>query len=369
MLAAITVVGLVMLTGCGDQKPEPQDSHSVVMITEYGGITDGTFNQSVYETAKEVCESYNIPFAVEKVTDNTEEGRAAKVQDAIDGGANVLVLPGFTYAGVTEALADENPAVSFLLVDISEDNFSAGYQIPDNVYRVVFQEELAGYMAGYAAVQMGYTHLGFLGGDEAPNAVKRYGYGFFQGCSDAAEEMNIAGSVSVEMAYGTAFVQSDALTKEMDRWYDDGVQVIFSCGGEIYKSIGEAAAAHKGAKIIGVDVDQSEVLDRDYGEGVTLTSATKGLRPFLWSRLAEVFTGNTELIGGQVEHLGLVTVNEIEQNYVQLPIASTQWNDSFTENDYRDLVGKLYRGEITVSNDVNQLPEVAITVNQHGAIV
>jgi len=52
---------------------------------------------------------------------------------------------------------------------------------------MVFAEEEAGYLAGYAAVKEGYTKLGFLGGQEIPS-VKRYGYGFVQGAAAAAAE-------------------------------------------------------------------------------------------------------------------------------------------------------------------------------------
>ena len=57
----------------------------------------------------------------------------------------------------------------------------AALTLASNVYCAVYQEELCGYMAGYAAVKLGYTHLGFLGGMAVP-AVVRYGYGFVQGC-------------------------------------------------------------------------------------------------------------------------------------------------------------------------------------------
>lgn len=45
---------------------------------------------------------------------------------------------------------------------------------------ILYAEEQAGYLAGYAAVNEGYTQLGFMGGIAVP-AVIRYGYGFIQG--------------------------------------------------------------------------------------------------------------------------------------------------------------------------------------------
>lgn len=48
------------------------------------------------------------------------------------------------------------------------------YATAANMVSVVFAEEEAGYMAGYAAVKEGYTKLGFMGGQALPS-VKRYG--------------------------------------------------------------------------------------------------------------------------------------------------------------------------------------------------
>ena len=59
-------------------------------------------------------------------------------------------------------------------------------------------------MAGYAAVKMGYKHLGFLGGMAVP-AVVRFGYGYVQGINDAAKEMGITKDISVEYVYGNQF--------------------------------------------------------------------------------------------------------------------------------------------------------------------
>lgn len=57
-----------------------------------------------------------------------------------------------------------------------------------------------------------------------------------------------------------------------------------------------------------------------------------------------------------------------EENYVQLPIESTQWGDGFTEDDYRALVKKIYDGEVKVSDDITALPATEITVNDYGKI-
>ena len=125
-------------------------------------------------------------------------------------------------------------------------------------------------MAGYAAVKLGYTHLGFLGGMAVP-AVVRYGYGFVQGADAAAAETGAA--VTVEYAYGNQFYGDADITAYMDNWYQTlGVEVVFACGGGIYSSAAEAAAK-VGGKVIGVDVDQAAIIDGGYGDGMTVTSA------------------------------------------------------------------------------------------------
>ena len=150
----------------------------------------------------------------------------------------------------------------------------------------------------------------------------------------------------------------------MDNWYQTmGVQVVFACGGGIYSSAAEAAKKVN-AKVIGVDVDQAPTIDK-YAEGMTVTSAMKGLAATVKTLLGKIKDGKFE--GGKVETLGLVSETPAE-NYVQLP-ASTQWAEGkFTEADYNALVAALFKGEITVSNAIDVEPTVDITVDYQGSI-
>ena len=65
--------------------------------------------------------------------------------------------------------------------------------------------------------------------------------------------------------------------------------------------------------------------------------------------LTAVLEDRFDEYGGKVETLGLVSETPAD-NYVQIA-PSTQFNDAFTEADYNRLVQKMFRGEITVSND------------------
>ncbi|WP_295580671.1 BMP family protein [uncultured Oscillibacter sp.] len=369
----------------GDAEPEAS-AYSVAMITDYGDITDESFNQTTYEACKEYCEANGIPFNYFKPAGDSTAERVAMIEKAADEGYNIMVMPGFAFGGAVVEAAPDYPDVKFVVLDVSKGDYleagvaAAGesydynpdnwdlskYADLSNVYTMIYQEELCGYMAGYAAVKLGYTHLGFLGGMAVP-AVVRYGYGFVQGADAAAADAGA--DVTVEYVYGNQFSGDADITAYMDNWYQTlGVQAVFACGGSIYTSAAEAAAKVDGAKVIGVDVDQAAIIDA-YGEGMTITSAMKGLASSTKDALAQIIEqDNWSALAGQIANLGLVSGDDPTANFVQLPMETTQWGDGFTQDDYKALVKAMYDGTVTVSNDTSAMPAAAITVNDHGSI-
>ena len=326
---------------------ETASGAKVAMITDYGDITDQSFNQTTYEACKAFCEGKGVDFTYFKPASDSDEDRVSMIEKAIDEGYNVIVMPGYAFAPAIAATAPNYADVTFIALDVSEyDLTSAGLtELPANLYSAVYQEELCGYLAGFAAVKLGYTKLGFLGGMAVP-AVVRYGYGFVQGADAAAAE--IGADVTLKYAYGNQFYGDADITAAMDTWYADGTEVVFACGGGIFNSAGEAAAK-VGAKVIGVDVDQAGTIDGLYGEGMTVTSAMKGLAATVNTQLSAVLDGAFK--GGMVENLGLVS-NVPEENYVQLA-GSTQFGEGFTAEDYAALVASMFAGDVTVSNDIS----------------
>ena len=341
--------------------------YSVAMITDYGDITDQSFNQTTYEACKEYCEANGLQFNYFKPAGDSDAERVAMIESAIDEGYNVVVMPGYAFAGAIKETADTYPDVTFIALDVGAGDLGDDYTLPSNLYCAVYQEELCGYMAGYAAVKLGYTKLGFLGGMAVP-AVVRYGYGYVQGIDAAAKELGI--TVDLKYAYGNQFYGDGDITAAMDTWYQGGTEIVFACGGGIYTSAAEAAAK-VGGKVIGVDVDQAAIIDGAYGEGMTVTSAMKGLAPTVKTMLSEVVAGNFANYGGKIDTLGLVSDNP-EDNYVQLPMGSTQFADGkFTVDDYKALVADMFAGKTTVSNDTTKAASdfaTVITVDDQGAI-
>lgn len=386
IISLLLTAGLLIgcLAGCGSNDTGSNDSadnstsgaetseYSVAMITDYGDITDQSFNQTTYEACKAFCEAQGIQFNYYKPSGDSTAERVASVEKAIDDGYNVIVMPGYAFGGTLVEVSESYKDVKFIALDVAAgDILEAGvakagetydynpanwnvndYCYMDNVYCAIYQEELSGYMAGYAAVKLGYTDLGFLGGMAVP-AVIRFGFGFVQGADAAAAELGI--TVNLKYAYGNQFYGDGDITAAMDTWYGDGTQVVFACGGGIYTSAAEAAAK-VGGKVIGVDSDQSPIIDGGYGEGMTVTSAMKGLYPTTYDTLTDVIVnGNWSNYAGKITTLGLVS-DEPTENYVQLPMDTTQWSDSFTQDDYKALVAAMRAGDITVSNDTTAMP-------------
>ncbi len=360
ILSIALVLCMVLALGC---TAFADDAPAVAMITDYGDITDQSFNQTTYEACKAFCDENGLTFQYYKPASDSDEDRASSIEKAIDDGYSVIVMPGYAFGKAIQETVPDNEDITFIALDVSEGDIGdLAADVPANLYCAVYQEELCGYMAGYAAVKLGYTKLGYLGGMAVP-AVVRYGYGFVQGVDAAAAELGIEG-VEVKYVYGNQFYGDSDITAYMDTWYAAGTEVVFACGGGIFTSAGEAAAK-VGGKVIGVDVDQAGTIDGLYGEGMTVTSAMKGLAATVNAELSAVLDGSFE--GGKVDNLGLVSDVPAE-NFVQIA-GSTQFSDSFTEADYEALVAAMNAGDIMVSNDINAEPAVsAIMVDYQGNI-
>ena len=397
ILALVMVLSLVACGGDNNttddnqnpDEPNTTTEYKVAMITDYGDITDQSFNQTTYEACKAFADANGVEFSYFKPAGDNTADRVAMIESAVDQGFNVIVMPGYAFGGAIVEAAPQHKDVKFIALDVGKgdlleagvaakgetydynpDNWDlATYVDMSNVYCAIYQEELCGYMAGYAAVKLGYKNLGFLGGMAVP-AVVRYGYGFVQGVNAAAEEMGLT-DVKVNYVYGGQFFGDADITAKMDTWYAGGTEIVFACGGGIYTSAVDAAKKVEGAKVIGVDVDQAGVIaNYAAGEGadqatidsfkaLTVTSAMKGLYPATYDTLTDVIVnGNWDNYAGKIATLGLVSADDPTLNYVQIPMESTQWADgAFTQDDYKTLVKAMFDGELTVSNDTTKEPK------------
>ena len=259
------------------------------------------------------------------------------VDEAVASGYSVIIVVGFMTEAV-ESWQTDYPNVKFICLDGSVENPGS------NVFCAHYKVNEAGFMAGYAAVKLGYRKLGFLGGMETDDVVS-YGEGFIYGANQAAKELNATDKVTVRRAYTGVFWPETFVESQAAGWYDDGVEVIFCCGGSQCESVA-AAATQKGGKIIGVDTDQASLLP-----GHVVTSAMKAVGYTAKYALVKLLNREWSDLAGKDQTLGIVSTTPAK-NHVQLS-ASTQFGTGFTTADYSDMVGKLKNGKYKLTGDVS----------------
>jgi basic membrane protein A len=302
-----------------------------------GTIDDKSFNQGTREGVKAYCEANSITHKYYKPTEQSTDAYLAAIQLAVEGGAKVIVTPGYLFETPIYQAQDIYPDVHFILIDGYPNDGAATntvYKTNENVVGIKYAEQQSGYLAGYSAVKEGYTKLGFMGGMAVP-AVVRFGYGFVQGADYAAKELGLS-DVTVNYNYTGGFAATPEAQAMASSWYNDGVQVVFACGGAVGNSV-MAAAEAAGGKVIGVDVDQS-------GESPTvITSAMKGLSAAVEQALTAFYEGSFP--GGEAWVLGA------DKGGVELPMATSKF-EKFTQADYDAIYAKLASGEIVPQKDV-----------------
>ena len=294
IVIVLFVAGIFFAT---KKKPLPQSAGEgtagtntqqmrVVILTSPSGVDDGSFNQDNYEGILAYIKKH--PNATVKAIQEPTGDPAAAMKAVSDVVADydVIVTPGFQFAGVSK-LALENPDKKFVLIDVHPEK--VGYQEAfDNLYAARFAEQEGGFLAGVAAALETKTGKVAMVGGVAYPPVVNYQFGFAAGVNYANKALgtkvqqveipSYAGTdvrnVNVGGNYVGSFndeptgkVVGNALLKE-------GVDVIFVAAGNSGNGVFTAVKEAKDAKVIGCDIDQ-------YNDGVSgnknvvLTSVVK----------------------------------------------------------------------------------------------
>ena len=328
-----------------DEMTSEDGKYQIAFVTDVGSLKDQSFNQGTYDGVKLYAAANNKSYKYYQPANGneaTDEDRIAAMKLACENGAEVVVAAGFMQEGALKAAAEAFPNVNFVFID--------GYPIGfDNVAGIAFMEEQAGYLAGYAAVMEGYTKLGFTGGGGGTNpACCRYGYGFVQGAEAAAAAKGVKVEVNYSWLYGASFSPSAELNTMATGWYQNGTEIIFCCGGGMFESVSNAAAAED-CKVVGVDVDQS------FQSSTVVTSAMKGLADATQWAIAKHYDGAWAEIGGKATSLGA------KDNAVGLPTAT--WSlTGWTVEEYNALFADIVAGKVAIANDTVEFPESSANV-------
>ena len=329
-----------------DTMTSEDGKYQVAFVTDVGQLKDKSFNQGTFDGVKLYANANGLSYKYYQPANSseaTDEDRYDAMKAAVDGGAEVVVCAGYLQEAALKRAAMEFPDTPFVFID--------GYPLTDdegnvlsNVAGISFQEEQAGYLAGYAAVKDGFTKLGFSGGGGGTNdACCRFGYGYVQGANAAAEELGVTVDMNYSWEYGATFSASTELQTMISGWYANGTEIVFACGGSMFQSIAAAASANDGY-VIGVDVDQSG--ESDY----VVTSAMKGLSDAVQWAVGHVYDGTFSEIGGTGTSLG------VKDNAVALPTADSSWRfETFTVEEYEALYQQMLDGTLVVDNDFSKL--------------
>ncbi len=346
LMAAAMTAGLTACGGGGDSASgttgaaettaaetktasEPSDGgFELALVTDLGTIDDKSFNQGAWEGLTKYAEENGISYKYYQPQEGTTDSYLETIGLAVEGGAKLVVCPGFLFEEPVYLAQDQFADTHFILLDGEPHSGDySEYRTNDNVMPILFQEDQAGFLAGYAAVKDGNTKLGFMGGMAVP-AVIRFGYGFIEGAEAAAAELGITG-VEVMYNYTGAFAATPEAQSMAASWYQNGTEVIFGCGGAVGNSV-MAAAQEKGAKVIGVDVDQS------FESETVITSAMKLLSNSVYDGVKAFYDGSFP--GGKT------SVFTVENNGVGLPMETSKFG-TFTQEDYDAVYKKLVAKE------------------------
>ena len=317
------------------------DTYEVAFVTDVGQLKDKSFNEGTWNGVKTYAYENGLSYKYYQPANGdeaTDDDRYDAMAAAVNGGAKVVVCAGYLQEAALRRAAIEFPDVHFVFIDgysLTEDPDNAESAVLTNVAGINFSEEQCGYLAGYAVVKDGFTQLGFSGGGGGTNpACCRYGYGFLQGASAAAEEMGVDVTVNYSWQYGNTFQASPELQSMIAGWYTNGTEIVFACGGSMFASITAAASANDGY-VIGVDVDQS-------GESDTVvTSAMKGIDQAAILAIGHSYDGTWDEIGGKTTTLGA------KDDAVGLP--TDTWSlENYTVEEYNTLFESIKDGSLVV---------------------
>ena len=357
--SVLALVMILSLVACGQkqaatsngEKTSNKDAFELALVTDLGTIDDKSFNQGAWEglvkyaNEKGISHKYYQPQAAET------NAYFETIELAIEGGAKLVVCPGYLFEEPVYLAQEKYPDTHFILLDGEPHTADySTYKTGSNTMPILYQEDEAGFLAGYAAVKDGNTKLGFLGGMAVP-AVVRFGFGYIQGIDAAAKELGV--NCEVVYNYTGAFAATPEAQALASSWYNAGTEVVFGCGGAVGNSAMSAAEGKNQqegkfvAKVIGVDVDQ-------YSESDTvITSAIKLLSNSVYDGITMFYDG--KFPGGKT------TVFNAKNNGVGAAMDNARFN-TFTKADYDVVYNDLKAGKFNIFNDVTESnPATALT--------
>jgi basic membrane protein A len=232
----------------------------VGLVTDIGGLNDHGFNHLAYVGLTRAEQQLGIKGRV--LTSSSGADYLPNLTTLAQQGYNLVIPVGFLMAQATDQVAKQFPSVKFAMVD-SDATAEAGD--PKNIEGLLFEEQQAGYLAGYLAGLYAKAHhykiISSVGGQKIP-PVDHYIAGYQAGAKAADPGIQTLNGYSQDFTDQTKCKQI-ALNQ-----IAQGSKVVFQVAGGC--GLGALSAAQQqNVQGIGVDADQS------YLGSYVLTSAEK----------------------------------------------------------------------------------------------
>ena len=316
----------------GDSAGKTSREPSVVFLT----VSDSTEADAAWAGVRQFAEERDMENSnVEwRGTPSEEKIKELVEAEASAGFTTVVCLDAVFEKAVVEA-ASKYPDTRFLL-------FTETRKLPENVYGLAFQEEQAGFLAGFGAVSEGLWNLGFIG--EAENSASmEYGFGFLQGADAAALEMER----EIMVRYGTVKESGtgDGAEELAGTWFGAGTEAVAVYGEDDLDGVLSAAGAFSG-RVLGTGVDGLEE-DREAG-------GTDSILPYglLNSAVRSVRGGVYELLGSMEDGAaqgGTVTRYGAAEGKISLAMDHSGFQ-TFTADQYEIVLEGLKKGDYAPSS-------------------
>jgi basic membrane protein A len=266
---------------------EAEGDYLWVMVTDQAGLGDQGFNDLAFAGLEQAAGELGGEAQV--IESNEQAQYVPNLQQAVDGGADMVVGVGFLIADAVAEVATANPDANFLLIDaVAAD--ADGNPLP-NVRSVTFKEHEAAYLAGVmAGLTTEANQVGFVGGIEIPPVV-RFLSGFTQGMASVNPD------ATIETAYVGSF-DDPARGKELTAaFFDGGADIVFEVAGAGGVGAYQEAVERGSGLVVGTDTCKDQLAPDNY-----LTSATKDVAGAVFSTAESIANGSFE---GGIADLGL----------------------------------------------------------------
>ncbi len=332
------ITGSAMLGGCGSDS-ELGEVIAFVGNTESG--EGGPANAEIWQGLTDYANETNRELVTYVPESGSVRDAELAMKSAIDDGADVIVCSGTEMNYAVYEVQKIEKHTQFVLIDgVPAENKEGGdKRIRGNTCSIIFSREIAGFLAGYAAVKDGCRFLGFYGGSKDEDTV-RYGSGFIQGANQAAGELKLKkDEVVIQYKYMTSNAISPAQVSGIVSWFQEGCQVIAVAGGGA-ELVAEQGAVRANGKIITDDMNAAAGASIMAAAGINYTNAAR-------QALTMIDAGS--ISGGESSELG------VAENCIYLNMEGSTFN-TFGQADYDDVLARIENGEITVtSQDVTKL--------------